>query len=579
MSTTEHDRGGTRPRDGWSGDCRVIGGGEIGGKAQGLVRIAREVLAEITEGEFPEFAIRVPNFTVIGTDVFDEFMSLNDLYPIALSEDSDERIAHAFQKGILPVQHLGALREIVREAGKPLAVRSSSLLEDALEHPFAGVYATKMTPNNQTSPDERFRRLQEAIKFVYASTFFHSARSYLASLDKKPRQEKMAVIIQEVVGRLHGDRFYPTVSAVARTYNYYPMGKATPYDGTVSLALGLGRQIVDGGVCWSYVPAYPMAPPPFSDVGERLDGTQRYFWSVNTGRPPLPDPVRETEYLAESPLTDADYDGSLEQLVSTYDPDSGRLRPGRQAGGAWCVDFSPMLTLGTLPLNAVIQRLLALSERTTGGAVEIELAMDIPQDRTERVRLGFLQMRAMAVGTAEASLDPEVLEGDDVVVAARTALGDGSKSGVCDLVYVDPETFDSAKTRLIAMELAEHNRALLAEKRPYVLIGFGRWGTSDPWLGIPVDWGQVSGACVLVEAALPQMNPDISQGSHFFHNLIGFKVFYMATGRGADSPIDFDWLASQPEVARSRYVRHVRTEQPLRIDVDGMQGLGVIRRA
>ena len=571
MDATEKDRSG------WSGDIKVLGGGGIGGKAEGLVRIAREVLTQITEGEFPEFVIRVPSFTVIGSDVFDDFMRLNDLYPIALSGSDDERIAHAFQKAVLPPQHLGSLREIVQSSTTPLAVRSSSLLEDALAHPFAGVYATKMTPNNQASPDERFRRLQEAIKFVYASTYFASALSYLTSLGRQQREEKMAVIIQEIVGRRRGDRFYPTVSGVARTYNYYPTGKATPHDGTASLALGLGRQIVDGGACWSYVPAFPMAPPPYTDLNERMDSTQRSFWAVNIGKPPLPDPVKETEYLVECPLTDAEYDGSLDQVVSTYFPDSDVLRAGRRPHGPWCVDFSPMLTLGTLPINGAIQRLLALAERTTGGAVEIELALDLPNDLSEPARLGFLQMRPMAVGTGERTLEPQTLEGADVVVAARHALGDGVRDDVTDIIYVDPERFESAKTREIALELAEHNRRLLGEKRPYVLIGFGRWGSSDPWLGIPVDWGQISGAAVLVEAALPQMNPDISQGSHFFHNLISFGVFYMATGRSAAAPVNWDWLAAQQTVADSDHVRHVRIEFPLQIEVDGIQGLGVIR--
>lgn len=567
----------TRERDGWSGDITIVGGGEIGGKAQGLVRIAREVLTQITEGEFPEFTIRVPSFTVIGTDVFDDFMRLNDLEGIALSGEDDERIAHAFQKGVLPAQHLGALRDLVQAGTTPLAVRSSSLLEDALDHPFAGVYATKMTPNNQASADDRFRRLQEAIKFVYASTYFRSARSYLRSLGRGPRDEKMAVIIQELVGSRHGDRFYPTISGVARTYNYYPTGNATPHDGTASLALGLGRQIVDGGACWSYVPAYPMAPPPYADVSERLNSTQHQFWAVNVGQPPVPDPVKETEYLTNCPLDDAEYDGALDHVVSTYVPDSGVLRPGRRPGGPWCVDFAPVLTLGTLPVNGAIQRLLALSERATGGAVEIELALEIPNQRQGKARLGFLQMRPMAVAPDEHRLEPDDLDGPDVVVAARHALGNGVRQDVRDIVYVDPETFDAGKTRQIAAELAVHNLRLVTEDRPYVLVGFGRWGTSDPWLGIPVDWGQVAGACVLVEASLPQMSPDMSQGSHFFHNLIGFGVSYMATGRGSQQHVDWDWLTRQDLVEQTDHVRHVRLEQPLTIAVDGINGLGVIR--
>jgi hypothetical protein len=393
-----------------------------------------------------------------------------------------------------------------------------------------------------------------------------------------PQDEKMAVIVQEVVGRRHGDRFYPAVSGVARTYNYYPSGHARPHDGVVNLALGLGKQIVDGGACWTYVPAYPLAPPPFKDIGARLDACQNSLWAVNVGRPPLPDPVRETEYLIQADLDAAHYDGVLEHVVSTYDAASDRLRPGLTGKGPRCVDFAPLLNLGTLPLNGLIQRLLALAERALGGAVEIEFALDLEPDVDGRRRFGFLQMRPMAVSEAEVDVPEEALAGPDVVVAAHHALGNGVRDDLCDVVYLKPEAFEAGRTPAIALEVADVNRRLVAARQPYVLVGFGRWGTADPWLGVPVDWGQVSGARVLVEASLPEMSPDISQGSHFFHNLIGFQVLYLATGRAAQAPIDWDWLADQEVVTESRYVRHVRTAKPLRIEVDGLDGRGVIRR-
>ncbi|MCB1151657.1 hypothetical protein KDK88_08905, partial [bacterium] len=554
-----------------------IGGGAIGGKAQGLVSVARDVLAATAEGDFPEFVVRVPDFAVLGTDVFREFVADNDLARLERAGLPDDRIAHAFQRGEMPPLVLGELRALVEQPRGPLAVRSSSLLEDALAHPFAGVYATKMTPNNQASADERFRRLLEAVKFVWASTYFAAAVSYRDSIDTGGREEAMAVIVQEVVGSERNRRFYPTLSGVARTYNYYPTGAATPHDGVASLALGLGRQIVDGGACWTYVPAYPAAGPPYADVGERLDAAQRTFWAVDTGEPPLPDPLAETEYLAELSLDDADYDGQLEHLVSTYDHRSDRLRPGRQSGGAWCLDFSPLLSLGTLPLNGLVQRLLSQAEQAVDGAVEIEFAVDVPLEPGRPARFGFLQMRPMAVDEARVDLPEAALTGPDVVVRGRHALGNGERHDLCDVVYLDPERFDAGRTPAIARELGERNRELLAAGRPYLLLGFGRWGSSDPWLGVPVAWGQISGARVLVESSLPSMNPDISQGSHFFHNLIGLKILYLATARGDETAVDWDWLARQPLAAAGEYTRHVRLERPLHVVVDGINGRGAVR--
>jgi hypothetical protein len=573
------DRSGAGPpaTRSWQSDYRVIGTGELGGKAQGLVRIARDVLADLSEDEFPDFSVRVPPFAVLGTDVFRQFVTANDLVDLGLSDLPDDRIAHAFQRANLPAHLLGELRRLVASAPGPLAVRSSSRLEDALEHPFAGVYATKMTPNNQPSPDERFKRVLEAIKFVYATTYFQSARSYLESIGRDPHDEQMAVVIQDVVGRAHGDRFYPAVSGVARSFNYYPSGAAKPHDGVVSLALGLGKQIVDGDACWTYVPAYPAAPPPFVDIGTRLDVGQKEFWAVNVGKPPLPDPVRETEYLIRGDLDDAHYDGVLDHVVSTYDAASDRLRPGLVGRGPRCVDFAPLLSLGTRPFNALVQRLLALSERALGGAVEIEFAAELTPDGDGRCRFGFLQLRPMAVADERVDVTADDLADPRRVVAAHHALGNGIRTDLVDIVYVKPDAFEAGRTPTVALEIAEHNRRLLAARRPYILIGFGRWGSADPWLGIPVDWGQVSGARVLVEASLPGMSPDVSQGSHFFHNLIGFRVLYLATGRGARDPVDWEWLAAQSAVAESRFVRHVVAPAPLRVAVDGLNGRGVIR--
>jgi len=555
----------------------LIGGGEVGGKATGLWRLQTDLLGSFDGLEFPGIRVTVPRMVVLGTGIFEAFMDLNDLRPLALSGASNARISHAFLKAALPPEILGDLRDFITQVRAPLAVRSSSLLEDALAHPFAGVYATKMIPNNQADADARFLALCHAVRFVYASTYYQAARDYFMGADLDQGAEKMAVVIQEVVGDRHGDRFYPLLSGVARSFNYYPSGAAKPTDGVANLALGLGRQIVDGGLSWCYSPVYPAAPPPFNSVADRLRNTQTSFWAVNMGTPPPPDPMRETEYLLEADLGLAAADGVLDHLVSTYDPRSDRLRMGCTPGGPHVLDFAPILVGETLPLNGLLRRLFPLAERTAGCPVEIEFALDV-EPSGDGHRLCLLQMRPMVIPRGDTFVSPVDLSADTVVVAADRALGNGRRADLADLVYLKPGSFDAARTRAIAAEVESVNRGLVREGRPYVLIGFGRWGSSDPWLGVPVEWGQISGAKVIVETSTHDLNPDPSQGAHFFHNLISFGVFYLtASARGGS--IDWDWLAAQSEVQETAHVRHVRLAAPLTVRVDGLAGLGVLERS
>ena len=555
-----------------------IGDGALGGKAAGLDRMRRAILDRLDPGEFPGIRVAVPTLTVLGTEVFDAFMEQNDLWEVVDDPPADERLAHAFQQADLPARWVGDLRALVTGLHCPLAVRSSSLLEDALEHPFAGVYATKMTPNNQPDADARFRRLAEAVKFVWASTFFAAARSYQASVGRSPRDEKMAVVIQEIVGRRRGHRWYPTISGVARSWNYYPSGHATPEDGVAHLALGLGRQIVDGGACWTYSPAWPRTPVYFKDEGDLLKNTQTRFWAVNMGKAPPPDPTRETEYLVELDLAEAEYDDALRHLASTWDAAANRLRPGIARPGPRVLDFAPLLRGGALPLNDLVKRLLDLSREALDAAVEIEFALDVAPGKGETdAVLGFLQARPMAVAGGDVDVCAEELRGDDLLLASEQALGDGVNEDLTDVVYLKPDAFATEHTPRIAREVAAVNADLVAAGRNYLLIGFGRWGSTDPWLGVPVDWGQISGARVIVEATLPELYTDMSQGSHFFHNLISFRVLYLPVPHRGGPCIDWDWLARQETAAETDFVRHVRTRSPLRVKVDGRSGRGVVK--
>ena len=555
-----------------------VGNGALGGKASGLLQVREEILSKLDPDEFPYVEVAVPTATVLTTEVFDKFIERNALKDIADSDLSDDRIAHAFQQADLPAEHVGDLRGLISNVHTPLAVRSSSLLEDDLDHPFAGVYGTKMIPNNEIEEDSRFARLDEAIKFVYATTFFAESKGYLASLGRPPGGEKMAVIIQEVVGQRAGDRYYPCVSGVARSHNYYPTGHARPEDGVVTLALGLGKTIVDGGLSWSYSPAFPKAPPPFNDLGELLKNTQTSFWAVHMGDPPPHDPIRETEYLVQPDLAAAEKDGTLRYLVSTYDPGSDRLNPGLDVHGPRALTFAPLLGSRLLPFNDLLKRLLEISEDALGTPVEIEFAINLDRRDALPARVGFLQVRPMMVGSEKIGVSERDLFADDVVLASETVLGNGERTDIEDVVFIRPDAFEPAKTLAIAKELEGINRSLVDDGRRYLLIGFGRWGTSDPWLGIPVAWGQISGARVIVEATLPDVQPDLSQGSHFFHNLLSFHVLYISVEHYGPHRIDWEWLGRQPAVQSTDHLTHVRLPEPLEIRVDGASGRGVIRR-
>jgi hypothetical protein len=559
-----------------SGPVTRIGDGPVGGKAAGLIRI-RDTLAAAFPAS-PAAEVSIPTMSVITTEHFDQFLEENRLEPAAFSGESDDAIARAFLAGHLPVEIVGDLRAIANRIHAPLAVRSSSLLEDALERPFAGVYATKMIPNNELEPDARFRKLDAAVKLVWASTYFRGARAYRETVDADRRQEKMAVLLQEVVGRRHGDRYYPDISGVARSYGFYRFGSALPEDGVVLLALGLGKTIVDGGISWTYSPAHPAASAPFASTADLMQATQTEFWAVNMGKPPAYDPVRETEYLIRGSLRDAEDDGTLPMTASTWSAASDRLVPGTGVKGPRVINFAPLLVHEQFPVNDMLRSLLSVCGKSAGGPVEIEFAATLEPRRQPPVRLGLLQVRPMVVSTELVELNHEARSGRRVFLSSDHVMGNGVVEDIRDVVYLPPGRFDAARSRAIASEVAARNRALLDEGRPYVLIGFGRWGSADPWLGIPVAWGDVAGAEVLVEASRPERGIEMSQGSHFFHNISSFGVSYFSFPPGGSGTLDWEWLESRPAAAEGPFVRHVRLEAPLSVEVDGRVGRGIIWR-
>lgn len=543
---------------------------ELGGKARGLLSV-HQALAEINAGDFAEIKVDIPEMTVLGASVFDAFMARNHLAEVAFSGMPDDRIANAFQRADMPFEVLGELRTLIDLWATPLAVRSSGLLEDTTHCPFAGVYLTKMIPNNQLDPDTRFQKLIEAVKFVWASTYFKIAIDYCKATGLSIWDEKMAVVIQEVVGKRHSNRFYPELSGVARSYNYYPVKPARPEDSVVNLALGLGKTIVDGGKSWIYSPAYPHMPPPYESVQELLDETQTEFWVVNLGEPSEFNPIKETEYMQQENLMTAERDDVLYHLASTLDPQSERLMMGTGIKGPRALTFAPLLALKDIPFNPLITRLIASCESRLGCPVEIEFAMTFDPHR-----FGFLQVRPMVIPVGDLQVSTEDLVNAETLIASETVLGNGILENIEDIVYVIPQRFNLKLTKQIADELEEHNHALLAAKRPYLLIVFGRLGTLDPWLGIPVTWGQICGAQVIVEATQNNVKVELSQGSHYFHNIINLGVMYFSMPFTSPYRINWGWLESQQIVNEKRYTRHIKLFEGLRIKVDGRSGRGII---
>ncbi len=560
-------------------DFTVIGDGQIGGKAQGLALMNKAIGAVFPESRFGKISVNIPTLTVVTTQHFDHFMDQNDLYDIALSDASDERIAHHFQRAQLPADLTGDLMALINKVHTPLAIRSSALLEDSMDTPFAGMYATKMIPNNQSDNRIRFQKMVEAIKFVYSSTYFAGVKSYFKATGLDLREEKMAIIIQEVVGLVHNKRYYPDISGVARSYNFYPTGYAEPEDGAVDLALGLGKTIVDGGRVWSYSPSYPAAFPPSSSPRELLKITQTEFWAVNMGSIPVYDPIKEEEYLVRLDLQDAEYDNTLRSIVSTYDAASDRITIGAGVRGPRLLSFAPLLDFEMLPLNDLIKKLMETCETVARSKVEIEFAMTIDNTGEKPPRFGILQVRPIALSHEEVNLESADPNANDTLMYSENVLGNGVSGNIKDIVFVKPESFNLKYSKKIATEIGVFNKQMLADGIPYLLIGFGRWGSSDHWLGIPVNWGEISGAKVIVEVMLPGMSIDLSQGSHFFHNLSNLGVHYFSLKHSVGGNVlDWEWLDRQEVIGESDFVKHIRFDSPLSVKVDGRKKMGVIKK-
>ena len=550
-----------------------IGGGSLGGKARGIA-FANRVLQRSEVGErFPDVGVFVPASVVLGTHVFDEFMTHSDLDGFAIASESDPETLKRFLAQPLPERVIEQLRQFLADVRYPLAVRSSSLLEDSLAQAFAGVYRTYMVPNNHPDLEVRLRHLQSAIKRVYASMFTADAKAYVNATSYRVEEEKMAVLIQRLVGDRHGERFYPDFAGVARSYNFYPQPPASAEDGVVAVALGMGRTVVDGEPCVRFSPRHPQNVLEFSSVKDSLANSQREFYALDLSRSFGDGNFAELQRFG---LEAAEEDGSLAFTGSTFMPEDNRVVDGISRPGVRLVTFAQTLKHGNFPLPELLNHLLEFSSRGTNSPVEIEFAGTFASGG-RRPALAFLQLRPLAMTTESDNVRIGDVEDAALICRSDQVLGNGHVNGIHDAVVVDAHRFDRQKSVDVIQPLASLNAKLQRQKRPYILIGVGRWGSSDRHLGIPVSWNQISGARAIIEAGFEDLRVAPSQGTHFFQNLTSCHVGYFTVNPDAgDGMIDWDWLARQPAVAEDGCVRHLQFDSPISIKMNGRTGEGVV---
>lgn len=555
-----------------------IGGGSLGGKARGLSFVNTLISNYNVQNRFEGVNISIPPAVVLGTDVFDLFIEENNLRNFALNATDDNEIIHKFLEAkTFPEEVLGELAAFLDLINSPLAVRSSSLLEDSQYHPFAGVYETYMLPNNHPNPLIRLSELIKTIKRVYASTFFQSAKAYIKVTSYRLEEEKMAVIVQQMVGSTHENRFYPDFAGVAKSYNFYPVLPQISSDGIVSVALGLGKMVVDGGTCVRFCPKYPQHLLQFYSTKESLRNNQHEFFALDLNAAPEERYEATDYFLKKCSLQVAEKDGTLSFVGSTYSIENDCIYDGISKHGLRLVTFSPILKNRIFPLPEILELLLDMGSWGMGTPVEIEFAVNISVPRGNPLEFAMLQMRPLVLNREVEELTIEESNKQKLLCESQQVLGNGVMKEIYDIVLVDKEKYDRAKSLEVAKEVSALNSILLSHNRPYLLIGVGRWGSLDPWLGIPVTWDQISGARAIIEAGFKDFVVTPSQGSHFFQNLTSFLVGYFTVNEiGNDGFLDWDWLLHQQPVEELEYTKHLHFNTSIVIKMNGHNGKGII---
>ena len=554
-----------------------IGGGSLGGKARGLAFVRQLLHSHQIGRRFPGVRIAVPPSVVLSTDIFDRFLTENNLLDFAIHATDDAEIDRRFRSASLPAFVRDNLLAFLGEVNYPLAVRSSSLLEDSQYQPFTGVYETFMLGNQHPDLVVRLEQLMEAVKLVYASTFHQHAKAYVRATPYRLEEEKMAVILQKVVGARHSVRFYPEISGVVRSHNFYPHPPARASDGIAAVALGMGREVVGGGKCLTFCPRFPKNIVQFSSVEDILSNSQSEFWALHLQHVEDPhDPVADLREACFG-LDIAELDGTLDMVGSTYSVDNHAVYDGLSRAGVRMVTFAPILKHGIFPLADILAELTTIGERAFARPVEIEFAAHLPQASGLIAEFGFLQIRPLVLSREGEELRLEEAEPSRLLCQSSKVLGNGRVHDLRDAVVVDFHRFERSRSQQVARVVAQMNAKLSEQGLPYLLIGVGRWGSNDPWLGIPVEWDEISGARVIVEAGFRDFRVTPSQGSHFFQNLTAFQIGYFTVNPdAAEGLIDWEWLSAQPAVEERDCVRHLRFETPLLAVMNGRTNRGMI---
>ena len=552
-----------------------IGDGSLGGKGRGLAFMGAMV-KRYPKLETENFNTNIPKTVVICTDIFDEFMETNELLPVALSDADDETILKYFLRASLPASLIDDLMAFFDVVKSPIAVRSSSLLEDSHYQPFAGIYSTYMIPRLDDKY-EMLRLLSDAIKAVYASVFYRDSKGYMTATSNLIDQEKMAIVLQEVVGNRYNDHFYPTISGVARSLNFYPIGNEKAEDGIANIALGLGKYIVDGGQTLRFSPRHPHSILQMSSMDFALRETQTRFYALDLKNLAEQFSIDDSFNLLRLNLKDADADGSLKYIVSTYDPYDQIIRDGYYPGGRKILSFVNILQHDVFPLAKTLDELLRIGQEEMGRPVEIEFAVNVDPANHDKATFYLLQIRPIVDNKEIMDEDLTQIGNEETILSSTSVLGHGIVTDVQDIIYVKSGAFNSSNNQLIAYEIEKLNRRFTEEEKNYVLVGPGRWGSSDSWLGIPVKWPHISNARVIVECGLENYRVDPSQGTHFFQNLTSFGVGYFTINPfKGDGWFDEAYLNALPAVEDTEYLRHVRFDKPIVIKMDGKKSLGVV---
>jgi hypothetical protein len=547
-----------------------IGKGSLGGKARGLA-FASNLLRHHTDlhEAFPDVEISVPQSLVITTEGFESFIQENGFLDFSKADMSDEMIAEIFLKAKFPIWIKMDLESYLRRIHYPIAIRSSSLLEDAQYRAYAGLYRTYMLPNDCPSFDNRLEHLINAIKLVYASTYFQGARTFSKRVGHRTEEEKMAVIVQKLVGETFNEHYYPAISGVAQSHNYYPFSHMKPEEGIATIALGLGKMVVEGEKTLRFSPKYPQLLPQRSTVDDILKNSQRVFYALKMEKACRVLGANDADSLDKRELSDAENEAPISRFCSIYVPEEHRIRDTAHIAGYPVLTFAPILKYNDFPLADILSRFLAIGEEGMGCPVELEFSVNFPVNTAAKPQFAVLQLRPM---TARAELETVTISDEEIKKSfcfSENALGNAVKKNISDIIYVKPDTFDSAKTIEIAREIGEINKAMLQENRKYVLIGPGRWGSADRWLGIPVGWAEICNVEAIVETAIDQIKAEPSQGSHFFHNITTMGINYISVSTDRKSFIDWEWITSLPVNGETSHVAHIQLEKPIIIKVDG----------